>query len=66
MVTSGAGISQADPYYPGPTNCGAPGAPACLPVGVPAPTECAIVAALTWRPCNWEGVPVAPGTPGSW
>lgn len=50
---------------PGPTNCGGSDQPQCLP-GIDSPTECAIVAWRTHRPCNWFGVPVAPGTPGSW
>lgn len=64
-VAAGAGVSGADPFVPGPTNCGGPGQPGCLP-GIPAEAQCALVAWQTFQPCNWRGVAVAPGTPGSW
>lgn len=56
--------AHADPE-PGPV-CGAPGLPPCAGPGPLSPDQkCAAVAWFTWTPCNWWGVQVPEGTPGS-
>lgn len=55
------GHAHADP---GPA-CNAPGMPPCAPPLDPN-TLCAVIAWRTWTPCNWYGVQVPQGTPGSW
>jgi len=49
---------------PGPV-CGGPGLPPCAPPGDPN-VMCAIIVWRTWTPCNYWGVQVPQGTPGSW
>lgn len=65
-VTSALSIApaHASPLVPGPTNCGGDGQAPCLP-GIPGPAQCALTALQHLMPCNWYGVSVAPGTPGS-
>jgi hypothetical protein len=49
---------------PGP-QCNGPGLPRCA--GAPDPnTLCAVIAWRTMTPCNYWGVQVPQGTPGSW
>jgi hypothetical protein len=61
-LSIGAGVvpatAAADPV------CNAPGLPPCAPPGDPA-TLCAIIAWRTWTPCNYWGLQVPQGTPGS-
>lgn len=45
--------------------CNAPGLPPCAPPADPN-VLCAIVAWRTFMPCNYLGVQVPQGTPGSW
>lgn len=54
--------AQADPA---PAVCGTATTPPCVPVGIDPNVQCAITAYLTWTPCNWWGVRVPEGTPGS-
>lgn len=57
---AGAGAASADPV------CGTPGTPPCAGPGPLTPEQqCALIAARTWTPCNWLGVQVPAGTPGS-
>jgi hypothetical protein len=53
------GAASADPAV-----CGGPGTPPCAP-GLSPEQQCALVAWRTWTPCNWLGVQVPIGTPGS-
>lgn len=55
----GVGAASADPAV-----CGVPGTPPCAPSLSPQ-QQCALVAWRTWTPCNWVGVQVPIGTPGS-
>ena len=55
----GVGAASADPAV-----CGGPGTPPCAPPLSPE-QQCALVAWRTWTPCNWQGVQVPVGTPGS-
>jgi hypothetical protein len=57
---TGTGMAHADPAV-----CDAPGLPACAPPADPA-TQCAVIAWRNMAPCNWFGVRVPQGTPGSW
>lgn len=52
--------AHADP----PPACNAPGTPPCAPA-LPPDQLCALIAWRTWTPCNWYGVKVPEGTPGS-
>ena len=54
----GMGAAAAQPV------CGAPGLPPCAP-GLSPEQQCAFIAWRTWTPCNWVGVQVPIGTPGS-
>jgi hypothetical protein len=60
-----AAPAHADPAPPPGPACGAPGAPPCAP-GLQPDQFCALIAWRTWMPCNWFGVQVPTGTPGSW
>lgn len=57
------GVLSAGPAHADPV-CNAPGLPPCAPPPDPA-TLCAVIAWRTWTPCNWYGVQVPQGTPGS-
>jgi hypothetical protein len=54
-----AGHAKADPI------CGGEGLPPCAGPGDPA-TVCAWIAWRTMTPCNYWGMQVPQGTPGSW
>jgi hypothetical protein len=54
----GVGAASADPV------CGVSGTPPCAPSLSPE-QQCALIAWRTWTPCNWAGVQVPIGTPGS-
>jgi hypothetical protein len=54
----GVGTASAQPV------CGVPGTPLCAPSLSPE-QQCAFIAWRTWTPCNWVGVQVPIGTPGS-
>jgi hypothetical protein len=54
----GMGTASADPV------CGVPGTLPCAPALSPE-QQCAFIAWRTWTPCNWVGVQVPIGTPGS-
>jgi hypothetical protein len=45
--------------------CDGPGLPPCAAPPDPA-QECAVIAFRTFTPCNWYGIRVPQGTPGSW
>jgi hypothetical protein len=45
--------------------CDGPGLPPCAAPPDPA-QECAVIAFRTFTPCNWYGIKVPQGTPGSW
>jgi hypothetical protein len=47
-----------------PAVCGGPATPPCAPPLSPE-QQCALIAWRTWTPCNWQGVQVPVGTPGS-
>jgi hypothetical protein len=55
--------AHADPGPP--MQCGVTGAPACAGPGDPN-LVCAIIAWRTMMPCNYWGMKVPQGTPGSW
>ena len=55
----GMGAASADPGV-----CGVPGSPPCAPSLSPE-QQCALFAWRTWTPCNWVGMQVPTGTPGS-
>lgn len=59
--------SAAEPGGPGPNQplCGTETTPACAPVGIDPNIQCALIAWKTFTPCNWWGIKVAEGTPGS-
>ena len=54
----GMGAASAEPV------CGVPGTPPCAPSLSPE-QQCALIAWRTWTPCNWVGLQVPIGTPGS-
>jgi hypothetical protein len=55
--------SHADPPAP---VCDAPGLPPCAGPGPLTPEQqCGLLAWMTWMPCNWWGMQVPAGTPGS-
>jgi hypothetical protein len=59
-LAAGGSVAQAhaDPA------CNAPGLPPCAGPGDPN-VVCAIIAWRTWTPCNYWGIKVPEGTPGS-
>lgn len=47
--------------------CGTPGTPPCAgPSPLTPEQQCAFIAWRSMMPCNWLGVQVPAGTPGSW
>jgi hypothetical protein len=58
-VLVGSAPADAEPAPP----CGSPEVP-CAPMLTPE-QQCALIAWRTWTPCNWVGVQVPSGTPGS-
>jgi hypothetical protein len=47
--------------------CGAPGTPPCAgPSPLTPEQQCAFIAWRSMMPCNWLGMQVPAGTPGSW
>lgn len=47
--------------------CDAPGTPPCAgPSPLTPDQQCAFIAWRTMMPCNWLGMKVPAGTPGSW
>jgi hypothetical protein len=58
-VLVGSAPAGAEPAPP----CGSPDVP-CAPMLTPE-QQCALIAWRTWTPCNWVGVQVPSGTPGS-
>ncbi|CAM3070784.1 hypothetical protein BST27_17290 [Mycobacterium intermedium] len=55
------GVASADPNV-----CGGPATPPCAgPSPLTPEQQCGLVAWQTWLPCNWLGVQVPVGTPGS-
>jgi hypothetical protein len=56
-----APAASADPI------CGAPGMPPCAgPSPLTPEQQCAFIAWRSMMPCNWLGMQVPAGTPGSW
>lgn len=58
------GLLAAPPAHADPA-CNAPGMPPCAPPPDPN-LMCAAIAFRLMMPCNWVGVQVPQGTPGSW
>ncbi|WP_082953542.1 MULTISPECIES: hypothetical protein [unclassified Mycobacterium] len=57
----GLPTASADPV------CGVPGTPPCAgPSPLTPEQQCAFIAWRSMMPCNWLGVQVPAGTPGSW
>lgn len=69
LATGGALVALATTPHahadPPPFACDGPGLPPCASGGDPG-TMCAIIAWRTMTPCNYWGVKVPQGTPGSW
>jgi hypothetical protein len=59
-VLVGSAPAQADP-----PPCGSPDVPCAGPGPLTPEQQCAWIAFRTWTPCNWVGVQVPAGTPGS-
>jgi hypothetical protein len=59
----GTAPAQADPPSP---PCGSPEVPCAGPSPLTPEQQCALIAWRTLTPCNWVGVQVPAGTPGSW
>lgn len=48
------------------STCGTQDAPPCAPAGPLTPEQmCGLFTAATWIPCNWTGMQVPEGTPGT-
>lgn len=63
----GAGVFAGMPTASADPVCGTPGTPPCAGPGPLTPEQqCALFAARTWTPCNWMGMQVPAGTPGSY
>lgn len=65
LITAGSvadpPTASADPV------CGVPGTPPCAgPSPLSPDQQCALIAWRSMMPCNWLGVQVPAGTPGSW
>jgi hypothetical protein len=58
LLAFGAAPAQADN-----PSCGSPDVPCAPPLT--SQQQCALIAWRTWIPCNWVGVQVPSGTPGS-
>jgi hypothetical protein len=59
---AGVGEASADPAV-----CGGPDTPPCAGPGpLTAEQQCALIAWRTFTPCNWLGMQVPTGTPGSY
>ncbi|BCQ09258.1 hypothetical protein JMUB5695_02702 [Mycobacterium heckeshornense] len=58
-----ARTAHADPAPPAP--CGGPDVPCAGPSPLTPEQQCAFIAWRTWIPCNWLGMQVPAGTPGS-
>jgi hypothetical protein len=64
VAAAGAGVLVGSaPAHADPPPCGSPDVP-CAPPLTP-DQQCALIAWRTWLPCNWVGVQVPSGTPGS-
>lgn len=60
-IFAGSPSASADPI------CGAPGTPPCAgPSPLTPEQQCAFIAWRSLMPCNWLGMQVPVGTPGSW
>ncbi|WP_085080982.1 hypothetical protein [Mycobacterium palustre] len=58
---AGLPTASADPI------CGTPGTPPCAgPSPLTPEQQCALIAWRSLMPCNWLGMQVPVGTPGSW
>ncbi|MBV8787148.1 MAG: hypothetical protein JOZ00_10715 [Mycobacterium sp.] len=58
---AGLPTASADPI------CGTPGTPPCAgPSPLTPEQQCAFIAWRSMMPCNWLGMQVPAGTPGSW
>jgi hypothetical protein len=58
---AGLPCASADPI------CGTPGTPPCAgPSPLTPEQQCAFIAWRSMMPCNWLGMQVPAGTPGSW
>jgi hypothetical protein len=60
-VLVGSAPAHADPSPP----CGSPDVPCAGPGPLTPEQQCAWIAWRTWTPCNWIGLQVPAGTPGS-
>ena len=57
------GMTLAAPAQADNPSCGSPDVPCAPPLT--SQQQCALIAWRTWIPCNWVGVQVPSGTPGS-
>jgi hypothetical protein len=64
-AAAAASLMLASPAQAHADGCNGPGLPPCAPP-MDSATQCALIAWRTWTPCNWYGVQVPVGTPGSW
>ncbi|WP_104157357.1 hypothetical protein [Mycobacterium avium] len=61
-----AAFASAPPALADPI-CGTPGTPPCAgPSPLTPEQQCALIAWRSMLPCNWLGMQVPAGTPGSW
>jgi hypothetical protein len=58
-------VGSAPTYADPPPPCGSPDVPCAGPGPLTPEQQCAWIAFRTWTPCNWLGVQVPAGTPGS-
>jgi hypothetical protein len=66
LATSVGGFAAATTASADPAICGGPDTPPCAgPSPLTPEQQCALFAWRTWTPCNWAGVQVPVGTPGS-
>src|SRR5947209_20359305 len=66
LVIAAAAFAALPPASADPI-CGAPGGPQCAGPGPLSPEQqCAFIAWRSMMPCNWLGMQVPAGTPGSW
>ncbi|WP_082972068.1 hypothetical protein [Mycobacterium sp. 1245852.3] len=66
LTLAAAAFACAPPVSADPV-CGVPGTPPCAGPGPLTPEQqCAFIAWRSMMPCNWLGVQVPAGTPGSW
>lgn len=66
LLIAAASVANQPPALADPV-CGTPGTPPCAgPSPLTPEQQCALIAWRSMMPCNWLGVQVPAGTPGSW